>query len=179
MLIAAVVTFSAVSVVELCSYAIYPSVWYKILIPHLLTPVWTPPRPCVCAESPSSSEVCERAINNNTSNKCCQRQGAELLQLGWPSCCLHGRRMGRGVRKAGTDAGVQVGSKAGHLQTNSLIQGAGKASRQHRISPCRAARIRYSTRMLLLLRNKRCLALEGSKVRGNFQMLSQEERSTK
>lgn len=95
------------------------------------------------------------------------------------ACWLRGRGMGRAKRKPGTDTGVQVGSKAGHLQTSSSIQGAGKVSQQHGISPCRAGRIRCSTRMLLLLRNKRCLALEGSRFSGNFQMLSYEKWSTK
>lgn len=108
MFFAAVLTFSVVFLVELCSFAIYPSAWYEILIPHLLTPAWTPPRPCVCAESPSSSEGCER-INNNTSNKCCQM--LSCFSCAGQACWLHGRRMGKGRWEPGTGAGVQVGSK--------------------------------------------------------------------
>lgn len=128
MFFAVVLTFSVVSLVELCSFAIYPSAWYEILIPHLLTPAWTPPRPCVCAESPSSSEGCER-INNNISNKCCQM--LSCFSCTGQACWLHGRRMGKGRR----GPGVQVGSKAGHLQTNSSIQGAGITSWQHGMKP--------------------------------------------
>lgn len=48
---------------------------------------------------------------------------------------------------------------------------AGGAPLRCGMSPRMAARVKQGSRMLILLRNKRCLAAEGSKVRGNFQIL--------